>query len=112
MLSKQDNEQEITMSATGQWAVTLKSPMGAQDATLSLTDDNGVLSGSMAGPQGEQAFSDGTVAGDTLTFNIAMTQPMPMTIECQAVISGDSISGTAKLGAFGQATFEGTRKAD
>ena len=100
------------MSATGKWAVTLKSPMGAQDATLSLNDDNGVLSGSMAGPQGDQAFSDGTVDGDALTFNIAMTQPMPMTIECQAVISDDNISGTAKLGAFGQATFEGNRKPD
>ena len=100
------------MSATGQWAVTLKSPMGAQDATLSLTDDNGALSGSMTGPQGEQPFTDGTVDGDGLTFNIAMTQPMPMIIECQAVISGDSISGTAKLGAFGQATFEGNRKPD
>ena len=100
------------MSATGQWAVTLKSPMGAQDATLSLTEENGVLSGSMAGPQGEQTFNDGAVDGDALTFNMAMTQPMPMTIECQAVISGDSISGTAKLGAFGQATFEGSRKSD
>jgi hypothetical protein len=39
-----------------------------------------------------------------------MTQPMPMTIECSATIDGDSISGTAKLGAFGQATFEGQRK--
>ncbi len=100
------------MSATGQWAVTLKSPMGAQDATLSLTEENGVLSGSMAGPQGEQTFNDGAVDGDALTFNIAMTQPMPMTIECQAVISGYSISGTAKFGAFGQATFEGSRKSD
>ena len=87
-------------------------PDGCARCDLSLTEDNGVLSGSMAGPQGEQAFSDGAVAGDTLTFNIAMTQPMPMTIECQAVISGDSISGTAKLGAFGQATFEGSRKSD
>jgi hypothetical protein len=37
---------------------------------------------------------------------------MPMTIECQAVVSGDDISGSAKLGAFGQATFSGTRKTD
>lgn len=56
------------MSATGQWAVTLKSPMGAQDATLSLTEENGVLSGSMTGPQGEQTFNDGAVDGDALTF--------------------------------------------
>ncbi|MBL6686638.1 MAG: hypothetical protein ISP92_00300 [Pseudomonadales bacterium] len=100
------------MSVSGNWAVTMKSPMGAQAATLSLLEEGGMLSGSMAGPQGEQAFSGGAVDGDSLTFNIEMTQPMPMTIECQAVVSGDSISGTAKLGAFGQATFEGTRQAD
>ena len=100
------------MSVTGNWSVTMKSPMGAQDATLSLVDDNGVLSGSMAGPQGEQAFSGGSVDGDAIAFNIEMTQPKPMTIECQAVVSGDDISGSAKLGAFGQATFSGTRKTD
>jgi len=98
------------MSVTGDWAVTMKSPMGAQDAVMSLVEDNGVLSGKMAGPQGEQAFTGGTVEGNSLAWNIDMTQPMPMTIECSATIDGDSISGTAKLGAFGQATFEGQRK--
>jgi hypothetical protein len=38
-----------------------------------------------------------------------MTQPMPITIDATATIDGDQISGEAKLGAFGTATFEGSR---
>ena len=67
---------EITMSVTGNWSVTMKSPMGAQDATLSLVDDNGVLSGSMAGPQGEQAFSGGSVDGDAIAAAHAAAQQL------------------------------------
>jgi hypothetical protein len=38
-----------------------------------------------------------------------MTSPMPMKLEFAAEVDGDAISGTVKLGAFGNATFSGTR---
>jgi hypothetical protein len=34
---------------------------------------------------------------------------MSMTLEFTATVSGDEINGTVKLGAFGDATFSGTR---
>jgi hypothetical protein len=39
-----------------------------------------------------------------------MTVPMPMTLDCEAEVSGDSITGTMQLGAFGAAGFSGTRR--
>ena len=42
------------MSVDGDWKVTVNSPMGAQEATLTLDTSNGGLSGKFAGPQGEQ----------------------------------------------------------
>ena len=97
------------MSADGSWNCTINSPMGAQEATLTLVTGGGSLSGTMAGAQGTQEFSGGTVDGDNLEWEVEMTSPMPMTLEISATVAGDSISGNVKLGAFGNASFEGSR---
>ena len=97
------------MSADGSWKCTINSPMGAQEATLTLVTDGGSLSGTMAGAQGTQEFSGGKVDGDNLEWEVQMTSPMPMTLEISATVDGDSIRGNVKLGAFGDASFEGAR---
>lgn len=97
------------MSADGNWNVSLNTPMGAQDMTLTLKTDGGSLSGSLNSPMGAQEFSDGTANGDDLAWKVAMTQPMAMEIEFTAKVDGDAISGDAKLGTFGNATFSGAR---
>jgi hypothetical protein len=97
------------MSADGSWNVTINSPMGAQEAVVTLVTDGNTLSGNMAGAQGTQEFSGGTVDGDAVAFGIDMTKPMPMKLEVTGTVSGDSIEGNVKLGAFGNATFSGTR---
>jgi len=83
--------------------------MGAQEATMTLVTDGGSLSGTMAGAQGTQEFTGGTVDGNNLEWKVEMTSPMPMTLEISATVDGDSISGNVKLGAFGNASFEGSR---
>lgn len=97
------------MSADGDWKVTMNSPMGSQEATLTLQTDGNSLSGKIAGPQGTQEFDGGSVDGDNLAWKINMTQPMPMELEFDAIVDGDAIKGNVKLGSFGNATFEGQR---
>ena len=97
------------MSADGSWNCTINSPMGAQQATMTLVTDGSSLSGKMEGAQGTQEFDDGTSDGNNLTWKIEMTSPMPMTLEVSAAVDGDTIGGNVKLGAFGDATFTGTR---
>ncbi len=97
------------MSADGDWNVTVKSPMGSQDAVLSLSTDGGALSGKFAGPQGTQEFEGGSADGNNLAWNVKVTQPMALDIDFNAAVDGDNISGTMKLGAFGEATFAGNR---
>ena len=53
--------------------------------------------------------ADGTVDGDNLTWKADITTPMAMTLEFSATVNGDEISGDVKLGAFGNASFSGTR---
>ncbi|MEZ5557323.1 MAG: hypothetical protein R3E86_02075 [Pseudomonadales bacterium] len=97
------------MSADGTWNTTMNTPMGAQQGTLTLATDGGTLTGKLSGAQGEIELTDGTVDGNALSWKAALTSPMPMTLEFSATVDGDSISGNVKLGAFGNATFSGTR---
>jgi hypothetical protein len=97
------------MSIDGSWKITINSPMGSQESTLTLNTDGGSLSGSMASPQGTQEFEGGSIDGNDLQWVVDMTQPMPMKLEISATVDGDNISGNVKLGAFGDASFEGAR---
>ena len=96
------------MSADGNWKITINSPMGAQEVEASITTSGDTFTGQTKGRMGEQAI-EGKVSGDTLTWSTAITQPMPMTLEFSATVSGDSMSGNVKLGAFGNASLTGGR---
>lgn len=94
------------MSIAGTWNTTMNTPMGAQQATLTLNEDG---SGKMSGAQGDMEITDGNVDGNAAQWKSAITAPMAMTLEFDATADGDNITGSVKLGAFGNATFEGTR---
>jgi hypothetical protein len=87
----------------------MNTPMGSQEATLTLVTAGTSLSGKIAGAQGTQEFEGGTVDGDSLAWKINVTQPMAMELQFDAAIDGDVISGKVKLGSMGDATFEGSR---
>lgn len=97
------------MSADGNWTITTKSPMGSQEGTLSLAIDGGTLTGTMSGPTGDIEIQDGAADGDNLTWKAEVTSPMAITLEVAATVDGDAISGSIKLGAFGNASFSGAR---
>jgi hypothetical protein len=96
------------MSADGNWKITINTPMGAQEVSASITTSGDTFTGKTSGRMGDSEIS-GKVNGDTLTWSAAITQPMPMTLEFEATVSGDSMSGNVKLGAFGNAPLTGVR---
>ena len=97
------------MSADGTWNTTMNTPMGAQQGTLELKTDGSTLTGTLSGAQGTIELKDGVADGDSLSWKADITTPMAMTLEFTATVDGDSISGNVKLGAFGDASFSGTR---
>jgi hypothetical protein len=96
------------MSVDGTWKLTMVTPMGTQASTLTLASNDGALSGTMEGPQGTVPIEDGALDGAKATWNITAAQ-MGMKIAFSANVDGDKIAGEAELGAFGKATFDGTR---
>ncbi|MDA0792117.1 MAG: hypothetical protein O2780_21995 [Proteobacteria bacterium] len=97
------------MAVDGSYKCTINSPMGSRDVTLTLNADGDKLSGTMEGQDGTQQFEGGTVSGNDVTWVMELTRPMPMKLECSGAVDGDAISGKVKLGAFGEATFSGSR---
>lgn len=92
----------------GKWDVTVKSPLGDQQATLDVQSAGDSFSGTFAGGMGTSQVN-GTLAGDTMTWKMDITVPMPMTLDCEATVSGDSMDGTVTAGAFGGFPLTGTR---
>ncbi|HEY2178288.1 MAG TPA: hypothetical protein VGH15_06870 [Caulobacteraceae bacterium] len=96
------------MSVDGTWKTSVNSPMGVQEGTLEIASSGDTFTGKMSGRQGEQAIS-GKVDGDTLTWSAQITSPFPMTLEFTVTVSGDSMSGSVKAGAFGSSPLTGER---
>ena len=96
------------MSADGNWTITINTPMGAQKVNASIKTSGDTFTGTTEGQMGKQEVS-GKVNGDTLTWSAAITSPMPMTLEFEAKVDGDKMSGNVKLGMFGNASLIGER---
>ncbi|MEQ1550946.1 hypothetical protein [Sphingorhabdus sp.] len=95
----------------GDWEVTVKSPMGDQKSVLTINSSGDSFTGKMQGSLGSMDIANGSVSGNTLSWKMDMTVPMPMTLDCTATVDGDSITGEVKAGAFGSMPVSGTRKA-
>ncbi|MEM7690527.1 MAG: hypothetical protein AAF291_16045 [Pseudomonadota bacterium] len=98
------------MAVDGTYNTTVKSPMGDQTGKLTINDNgDGTFSGKMEGGMGSMDIDSGTVAGDTVKWSMDMTVPMPMKLDCEATVDGDTISGSVNAGAFGAMPLTGTR---
>jgi hypothetical protein len=99
------------MSVAGTYECVTKTPMGDQKSDVTIVVDGDTFSGTNAGAMGSMEMENGKVDGNKLTWTMKMTVPMPMTLEGEATVDGDTITGTVKAGAFGSFPLSGTRKA-
>lgn len=97
------------MAVDGTWKIAMETPMGTRNATLSLSTAGGALTGKMSGDAGAIDLFDGKVNGNQVSFKVDITNPMALTLEFSAAIDGDKLSGSVKLGMFGDAPLSGAR---
>lgn len=97
------------MAVDGTWKIAMETPLGTREAQLTLQASGSALSGRMAGEAGATDIYDGSVSGDQIAFKVDIVEPMAMTLEFSAAVSGNSLSGSVKLGMFGSAPLSGTR---
>ncbi len=98
-------------NATGKWDCLVKSPLGEQKSVLTVTDNgDGTWSGDNTGAMGGLSCDNGKFDGDNkITWTMDMKVPMPMMLECEATVDGDTLTGGVKAGMFGTSPMSGTR---
>src|SRR5512136_1450556 len=99
------------MAVDGVYNVTMKTPLGEQQAKWTLKVDGESLSGIAESPAaGRVEFSGGSVDGDDFTFSLTMQNPMmgQVRVDILGTVQGDKISGVATT-PLGQAPFSGSR---
>jgi hypothetical protein len=97
------------MAVDGNWNITMSTPMGDRNASLTLKSSSGALTGTQAADGNSAEIFDGSVSGDDVAWKVSITNPMPLTLEFTGKISGDSISGDMGIGPMGSFPFTGTR---
>ena len=98
------------MSVAGTYECVTKTPMGDQKSDVTIVVNGDTFTGTNAGQMGSMEMENGKVDGNKLTWTMKMTVPMPMTLEGEATVDGDTITGGVKAGAFGTFAMSGTRK--
>ncbi|MEO9601542.1 hypothetical protein [Parasphingorhabdus sp.] len=98
------------MSIAGVYDCVTKSPMGDQNSVLTLVVDGDTVTGTNAGATGAMDVEEGKVDGDSATWVMNMTVPMPMKLEASVTVDGDTLTGSVKAGAFGEMAMTGTRQ--
>jgi hypothetical protein len=99
------------MSFTGNWTITLNTPVGEQVFHLDAVAENGVLSGTVTNGTDSGAIQKGKYEGDEASWELPIKKPVSVTLAFKAALDGDELSGTAKIGMFGSAKFAGVRNA-
>jgi hypothetical protein len=97
------------MAVDGNWNITMSTPMGERNATLSLKSSGGTLTGTQAADGNSGEIFDGTIDGDDVAWKISITNPMPLTLAFTGKVSGDGISGEMGIGPMGSFPFKGAR---
>jgi hypothetical protein len=101
--------EETKMAVDGSWNIVMSTPMGDRNATLTLKNSGGALTGTQAAEGNSIDIFEGTANGDDVAWKVAITNPMPLTLEFTGKVSGDNISGEMGIGPMGSFPFTGTR---
>jgi hypothetical protein len=97
------------MAVDGDWNLTMTTPMGERDATLSLKSSGGTLTGTQGADGNSTEIFDGTVNGNDVFWKVSITNPMPLTLEFTGKVAGDSMTGEMGIGPMGSFPFTGKR---
>lgn len=99
------------MAVEGAWDCVMKTRAGPQEFVLTIARDGDSFTGTNVGPTGSVDIDDGTIEGDTLTWTMSITKPIPLKLRGNATVDGDTLTGIVDGGMLaGKMELTGTRK--
>ncbi|QZH73859.1 MAG: hypothetical protein JY451_08715 [Erythrobacter sp.] len=99
-------------NVAGSYDFAVDTPMGRQTGTMTVVPDAAGtgFDGSLTGTLGAMDIRGGTISGQTLTWQMKMSMPLPLTLDCEATVDGDAVTGTIDAGMMGKMALTGTRQ--
>lgn len=97
------------MSVDGNWNCTMDSPLGERKVVLTLAANGPDLTGTLGDGSATTSIQDGRADGDNASWSAKITSPVSMTLEFTVTVTGNDMTGSVKLGMFGNAPLRGTR---
>lgn len=96
-------------SIEGKWSITIASPIGPQHGSVEVTQSGAALTGTATAMGSTVAIEQGRMEGDRAQFTINMERPMPMKMDFDLIVAGDSLTGGTIAGTFGRLAVTGER---
>ena len=97
------------LDLTGEWVLTVESPNGTGERSVTFVQDGGELSGEIASSRAAGPLS-GTIEGNEVSFvAMVMMESGPFEITYTGTVTGDEMSGVVEFGSYGSGTFRGHR---
>jgi len=97
------------MSVDGNWNCTMDTPLGERKVALMLAVSGSELTGTLGDGSATTPIQDGHVEGNTASWKAKITSPVSMTLEFTVSANGNELTGSVKLGFFGNAPLRGMR---
>jgi len=95
------------MELTGDWDLTIKTPIGSLAVVYSFADDG---TGTATGKGETVPLCDIVVAGQRVTWRQSVTKPMRLNLDFDVVIDGDQLTGHSKAGRLPRSAVTGVRR--
>jgi hypothetical protein len=95
---------------TGSWDMTMKSPQGTGQASITLKQKAEKLTGSYRGRMGEAPL-EGSIREDQIRFTVTLKfQDQPFSTTYSGTVENDSMKGTARFGDGGTGSWTARRR--
>jgi hypothetical protein len=106
----QPPEPESGLDLTGSWMLSTISPLGTEDADMTVEQTGRQLAGKVSSSHGTLDYTgmlDGNAVEFTFTFH---SSGQPIKIDYAGVVEGDTMSGKVVFGELSEGTFTAKRK--
>jgi hypothetical protein len=95
---------------SGAWAISIETPNGTLEATLTMKQDGDKLTGSVTSQLGDSPIA-GTVKENGVEFTMTLeANGQSRALKYSGKIDGDKIAGSIDVGGQGELKFSGTKK--
>jgi len=96
---------------SGTWDVTVTTPQGSNEATMTLSQSGASFSGQVTTQMGSAAVDNGQVSGGTATWTITLAiGGQSMTISFRGDVEGNRMRGSADVPGMGSASFTAQKR--